>query len=109
MSWNIRFFQTERGDSPVLDFIEEQETSTQAKITHVIELLEQYGYQLKPPYVKKIHDNLYELRITGKVAIRIFYALCKNEYHLLHIFKKKTQKLPTREMQTALDRLKEII
>lgn len=93
----------------MLDFIEEQEKSTQAKITHTVELLETYGYQLKSPYVKKIHDNLYELRITGKVAIRIFYALFKNEYHLLHIIKKKTQKLPTREMQTALDRLKEII
>ncbi len=109
MPWQIRFFQSKRGDSPVLDFIEDQDISTQAKITHAIELLETYGYQLKPPYVKKIHDNLYELRITGKVAIRIFFTLYKNEYRLLHIFKKKTQKLPTREIQTALDRKNEII
>lgn len=109
MSWKIRFFQTSRGDCPVTDFIEEQNLATQTKITHTIELLETYGYQLKPPYAKKIHDGLYELRVSGKVAVRIFYTLYNNEYHLLHAFKKKSQKLPTRAIQTALDRKKEFI
>ena len=109
MQWKIRFFLTSRGDSLVADFIEEQDLATQTKITHTIELLETYGYQLKPPYSKKVYDGLYELRISGKVAIRIFYTFYKNEFFLLHVFKKKSQKLPMREIQTALDRKKELI
>lgn len=51
----------------------------------------------------------YELRISGTVAIRIFYTIHNNEYYLLHAFKKKTQKTPNQEMKTALDRMKEIV
>ena len=34
MAWNVRFFQTIRGDYPVKKFIEEQNLPTIAKITH---------------------------------------------------------------------------
>jgi len=52
---------------------------------------------------------LYELRISGRVEIRILYTVKNGEYYLLHAFKKKTQKTPSREIKTALDRIKEII
>lgn len=109
MAWKVKFFQTARGDYPVQEFIKEQDQSTQTKIIHSIRLLIDYGPFLKPPDIKKIQDKLYELRISGKVAIRIFYTTHNNEYYLLHAFKKKSQKTPTREIKTALDRIKEII
>lgn len=109
MSWNVKFFQTARGNYPVKEFIEEQEMSTRTKITHAIDFLENYGPYLKPPYIKKLQDKLYELRISGKIAIRIFYTMMNNEYYLLHALKKKSQKTPHKELQTALDRMKEII
>jgi len=64
---------------------------------------------LKPPYIKKLQDKLYELRISGKVAIRILYTISNNEYYLLHAFKKKNQKTPSKELKIALDRMREII
>ncbi|MBI4066477.1 type II toxin-antitoxin system RelE/ParE family toxin, partial [Candidatus Gottesmanbacteria bacterium] len=103
MVWKIRFFQTARGDCPVKKFIEEQDLATVAKITHSIELLESYGPFLKPPYIKKLEDKLYELRISGKVAVRIFYTMANNEYYLLHALKKKTNKIPRSDLRTALD------
>ncbi|MEK7141779.1 MAG: type II toxin-antitoxin system RelE/ParE family toxin [Patescibacteria group bacterium] len=109
MGWYVRFFQTTRGEYPVKKFIEEQDLPTIAKITHSIELLESYGPYLKPPYIKKLEDKLYELRISGKIAIRIFYTMTHNEYYLLHAFKKKTNKTPRRDLRTALDRTKELI
>lgn len=109
MSWKVKIFQTIRRDYPVKDFIEEQDISIQTKITHSISLLVDYGPYLKPPYIKKLQDKLYELRIPGKVAIRIFYTIVNNEYYLLHAFKKKTQKIPRNEIKTALDRAGEII
>ncbi len=109
MSWKVKFFQTARGDYPVKKFAEEQEVTIRAKIVSSVDLLTNYGPYLKPPYNKKLRDKLYELRISGKLAVRIFYTIAHNEYYLLHAFKKKSQKTPIKELQTALDRMKEII
>lgn len=109
MAWKVKFFQTARGDFPVKDFIEKQDESTRAKITSSVDLLETDGPFLKPPYIKKLQDKLYELRISGKVAIRIFYTISNNEYYLLHAFKKKSQKTPKREIKTAIDRIRELV
>ncbi|MEK7118982.1 MAG: type II toxin-antitoxin system RelE/ParE family toxin [Patescibacteria group bacterium] len=91
------------------EFLEEQNEATYAKALHSIRLLGNNGPYLKPPYVKKVRDKLYELRITGKIAVRILYTMVHNEYYLLHAFKKKSQKAPERELKTAVDRMKEII
>lgn len=109
MPWKVYFFQTARGHYPVKEFIEKQDETTHAKILHAIRLLANNGPYLKPPYIKKLHAKLYELRISGKIAIRIFYTTYNNEYYLLHAFKKKTQKTPTKEFKLALDRMRELI
>ena len=108
-TWKVKFFQTSRGDYPVKDFIKEQDKATAAKIVSAIELLETDGPYLKPPYIKKLQDKLYELRISGKVAVRILYTIKDGEYYLLHAFKKKTQKTLTKEIKIALDRIKELV
>ena len=109
MKWNVEFFQTVRGECPVKKFIKEQDETTYSKILHSIIFLRDYGPYLKPPYTKKLQNKLYELRISGKVAVRIFYTIHNNEYYLLHAFKKKSQKTPSKEIRIALDRMKEII
>ena len=109
MSWRVKFFQTARGNHPVKEFIEEQDMAIQTKVAHAIRLLINYGPYLKPPYIKKLQNKLYELRISKKVAIRIFYTFVNNEYFLLHAFKKKKQKTPIRELKVAIDRMKELI
>jgi|SRR3989344_3991563 len=75
MAWLVNFFQTARGDFPVHDFMMEQDKPARAKLTSAIELLETDGSYLKPPYIKKLQNKLYELRISGKVAIRVFIQL----------------------------------
>ena len=107
-NFNVYFFETARGTCPVKEFINKQDQITVLKITKTIEYLERGGPFLKPPHTKKIVNNLYELRIQGKEAIRIFYSKIVGEYYLLHAFKKKTQKTPRKEIETALDRLKEL-
>ena len=109
MAWKVKFFQTARKSYPVKEFIEKLDEATYAKVLHSIRLLSNNGPYLKPPYAKKLQNKLYELRIPGKIALRIFFTLYKNEYYLLHAFKKKREKISLRELKTALDRLKEII
>lgn len=57
----------------------------------------------------KIDKNLYELRIRAKESIRIFYAKTIEGYLLLHVFKKKTQKIPKKELKIAIDRMKGVV
>lgn len=107
-TWKVNFFQTARGRYPVKEFIEEQDITTRSKIALSIRLLINQGPFLKPPYIKKLQDRLYELRISGIIQVRIFYTIHNNEYYLLHVFKKKSQKTPPKEIKIALDRIKEI-
>lgn len=109
MAWTVKFFQTARGEYPVNEFIETQDKATIAKITSAIDLLESDGPFLKPPYIKKLRDRIYELRVSGKIAVRIFYTIKDREYYLLHAFKKKSQQTPQKELKTALDRMKQLI
>lgn len=108
-TWKVRFFQTARGEYPIEEFIEEQDEPTSAKLVSAIELLETDGPFLKSPYIKKLRDKLYELRISGKIAVRVLYTIKDGEYYLLHAFKKKTQKTPAKQLKIAFDRIKEII
>lgn len=109
MTWEINYYKTQRGRYPAREFIFEQSESIRARINHSITLLNISGPFLKPPYMKKISNKLYELRIVGKEQIRIFYTIYQNKYYLLHGFKKKTQKTPKKEIETALDRMRNII
>jgi len=106
--WKIRYFQTARGEYPVKEFIEAQNLPIRAKIGKSIGLLRSYGPYLKPPQMKKLQRDLFELRVSGKVAIRIFYSVIKREFYLLHAFKKKSEKTPAKEIKIAIDRAKEL-
>lgn len=108
-TWKVYFFQTARGEYPVKEFLDRQEKPIRTKILNYILLLHTNGPYLKPPYIKKLESNLYELRITTNVAIRIFYTMVREEYYLLHAFTKKSQKTPSKELKTAIDRMREII
>lgn len=105
MSWNIVFFESRRGERLVEEFIKVQQPSSQAKIAYMFDLLEKFGPALGRPYTKKIKANLFELRIPGKEPIRILYTVFEGSIVFLHAFKKKTQKIPAREIKTALLRL----
>lgn len=108
MAWKVFYFKTARGDCPVKEFIEDQDAITRSKIALSILLLKNQGPFLKPPYIKKLQNKLYELRISAIVQIRIFYTIYNSEYYLLHSFVKKTQKTPIKELKIAISRMREI-
>jgi phage-related protein len=57
-----------------------------------------------------ITDGLLELRIKSKEGIaRVFYCTVINKrIVMLHVFIKKSQKIPQKELMIALARLKEV-
>jgi phage-related protein len=92
----------------VEEFIDSLEKETIAKVVRVVELLEEFGRGLSMPHSKKIDNEIYELRIRGSQEVRIFYAFQKTNIVLLHGFIKKSDKIPQREINTAINKLKQL-
>lgn len=106
MAWKIILFGTGRSEKPVEELIKSLLPQTIAKVIRTLDLLEKYGSFLNMPHSKKLTSEIYELRIRGKQEIRILYAFLGNDIYLLHAFKKQSQKTPSKEINTAINRLR---
>ena len=100
---NINFFDTQ-----LEKFIHSLNEATIAKVLRTIDLLEMFGHKLTLPHSKKVHAELFELRVRGKQEIRIFYTFHKDEAVLLHGFVKKSKRIPKKELSLALQKLKHL-
>lgn len=72
--------------------------------------MELFGSNLGQPHTKAFGDGLFELRVKSAEGIgRVFYcAVIGKKIFMLHSFIKKTQKIPHKEMEIAIARMKEI-
>lgn len=52
MRWEIEFYETADGEIPVKEFIDKLPPKARAKVARAIDLLEEYGLELKAPHVK---------------------------------------------------------
>lgn len=95
-------------DESLEKFIKSLEKTAIAKVLRTIDLLELFGSHLGPPHSKRISKQLFELRIKGKQEVRIFYVFHKNKIILLHGFIKKSAKIPQKELNNALEKLKRL-
>jgi phage-related protein len=105
-SWEIIYFQSISGSNPIRDFILSLNIHAQGKVARTLDLLSNYNIHVREPHAKKLHGTpLWELRIIGGDNIRIFYvAVLTESFLLLHGFEKRTDKIPHREIETALSR-----
>ncbi len=101
--YKVIFYLTSRNSSPVEDFIEALDKKSQAKVYRHIELLEKEGPNLVRPYADVVRGKIRELRVSfSSTHVRIFYFFfLRNNIVLLHVFKKKTQRLPEKEIVQA--------
>ena len=109
--WKIELYENARGDKLVEKFFDSLDKKARLKIAHAFELLETFGLEGGYPHVKKLTEtNLWEYRILGSDSIRIFYVSITGKIFLiLHGFKKKKQKTPTKEIKIAEERLQEYV
>lgn len=91
----------------VRQFIESHAKDVRARIIQTIDLLRDYGHELRMPHSRMIMSGLYELRILGKENIRIFYSFHKSQALLFYALTKKTQKLSKRDLRNAIRKQKE--
>ncbi|MCX5816472.1 MAG: type II toxin-antitoxin system RelE/ParE family toxin [Proteobacteria bacterium] len=72
--------------------------------------MELYGPNLGMPHTRAMREGLFELRIQAEEGIlRVFYCtIVGKKIVMLHQFIKKTDKTPSRELNIALRRMKEV-
>lgn len=89
----------------IQNFLLSFDDSTVSKIINSLELLDELGEQIRPPKSKKVSKDIYELRILANLSVRIFYAFHGGNIWILNAFIKKSQKIPKKELETAINRL----
>lgn len=105
MSWVIEYFS-----EGVRLEINSFTVGLRASYTHLTELLEEFGLDLRMPHSRAMAGGLFELRPTGKEGIaRIFYCTqLGKRIIVLHSFIKKTKETPKRELEIARKRQREV-
>jgi len=108
MKIEIRHHLSNSGRNLIQDYIENLDNEIKDVIYSFLKRFQDDLMFRNPPYCKKVYKDIFEIRIKVKDHYRILYAfLYKDCVILLHIFKKKTNKLPKKELELAIKRLKQ--
>jgi phage-related protein len=98
--------------APVDAEIEVLPPGLQARLLRLLEAIENVGLeQLHEPHVKHLEGRLWELRAKAQegIARGIYVTMTGRRVVVLHVFVKKTQKLPRRALEIARARLKQVL
>lgn len=95
----------------VLAEIESWPVDVLADYARLVELLAEYGPNLRLPHSRAFGDGLFELRPRGRAGIgRAFFCFMDGRrITVLHAFIKKSQQTPDRDLTIARKRLKELL
>ncbi len=105
----IRYYKGKSGRSPINDFIDTARESLRTKIARQFLYLEEFGLSSSNQALKKLTGTpLWEVRILGKDSTRIIcVAIVKREIVIIHIFRKKSNKMSSKDLNISLKRYKE--
>ena len=110
--WSVEVYESSRGSSPLVGFIEQQSMANQNTIVAELEDLAEFGLMPRGNNkVKHLDGKLWELCFSGKdVSFRfIYFAFTGRKFVLLHAFCKKTRKTPRRELDLARRRWRDYL
>jgi phage-related protein len=95
----------------VLAEVESWPVDILADYARLLELLAEYGPNLRLPHSRALGEGLFELRPRGRSGIgRAFYCfLVGKRVVIVHAFVKKTQQTPEKELKLARTRAKELL
>jgi phage-related protein len=110
MEFEIEFYETAEGRSPVREFLEEIKAAAPddlAAILAGLTKLRRREYH-RPPLSKPVAHGIYELRYLGRLSARVFYFFAQGRrIVLVHGIIKKGQRIPKRHIELALSRKEE--
>lgn len=102
----IELYEKQNGESEIKDYLEKLKSTKNKenrikskKIAMYIDLLAEYGLKLTEPYIKKVDNEIWELRpLRDRI---LFASWCNNKFVLLSVFMKQTKKTPKKEIEKA--------
>ncbi|GLS23287.1 hypothetical protein GCM10007874_63070 [Labrys miyagiensis] len=106
MPWVVEFL-----DEDVQAALSAMPVDIRASFRRIIELIGTVGLErVREPYIKHLEGPIWEMRMKGKDGIaRAAYVTARGQRMVIvHVFAKKTQKTPRREIETALRRAREV-
>lgn len=106
MTWTVEFF-----DERVAAELSAMPADIRANFRRIVELIGAVGLErVHEPYVKHLDGPVWEMRMKGRDGIaRAAYVTARGQrIVIVHVFVKKTQKTPRRDLEIALRRAKEV-
>jgi phage-related protein len=105
MPYSVDYF-----NKRVRDEIESWPVGVLADYARLVELLIEFGPDVRMPHSRAMGDGLFELRPRGREGIgRALYCfLIGQQVMVLHGFVKKSQATPKRDLEIARRRMKEV-
>jgi len=105
--FDVVFFETASGKQPVREYIKGLSKEDQKEVGADIRVV-QDNFPMGLPLVRKLKPELWEIRSFIKDGInRVFFTFFNNKIILLHAIVKKMQKTPPKEIDVAIERLKD--
>ena len=106
MAWSIEYYNTD-----VEENILKLPKGLLSRYFRLTDLMIEFGPNLGMPHSRPIGNGLFELRIKSKegVARAFFCTEAHRRIVVLHVFVKKTQKTPGKELQLARRRMREVL
>ena len=106
----VRYYQTDRGREPVREYIDglrRNDKSAVNSFEYLLDLLETEGAPLGMPQDRMINrtERIWELRFGNH---RCAYAIVNGLAVLLHAWRKRSQRLDSREEARAITRLRSL-
>ncbi len=106
MRWSVGFLDEEL--KAALDALA---PDIRASFQRIAELIQEHGLErLREPYLKHLEGPLWEMRLKGKsgIARGLYVTATGMRIVVVHVFTKKTQKTPGKEIAQALKKAKEV-
>jgi phage-related protein len=106
MAWSVEFLNEE-----VRKALDDFPFDIRASFQRIVELIQSHGLErVREPYVKHLEGPLWEMRMKGKsgIARAIYVTAIGKRIVIVHVFAKRTQTTPRREIIKALKRAKDI-
>jgi phage-related protein len=102
MAWSVEFLNDELRLK-----LESFPTDIVASFLRISRMIEGHGLLgMREPYVKHLEGSLWEMRMKGRsgIARAVYVSLRHQRVVIVHVFVKKTEKTPRREIDLALRR-----
>jgi len=105
---DVCFYQEGPEDVPVLDWLREvagKDRRAADKCSAAIELLAEFGHELRGPHADLLRDGMHELRVrVGRVNYRVLYFFHGRGVAVLAHGLTKEKKVPKTDIERASDR-----